>query len=309
MNLLEIHADDYALSLHASRDIRSCLRKGRLDSVSVLTNMSCYEECVKEYLQERKNWPRQPLLSVHLNFMEGHCLADPEKVPHLVDREGYFKIGWGTLFIWNYSPKKFRMIKKELKEEIRAQTERFLEAFGRDVRLRFDGHQHTQMIPLVYQALLEVIAEQRYGTDYIRVTREPARPYLRSAGLWKTYRPVNWVKNILLNLYAPGMERALEKNRPSWQRANGPMYLWGVVMSGHMDAARVRRLLPDMRAQAAKKGRHLEVLFHPGTVLESELGKEFCNKGANGFHISEGRREEYEAVMSLGDGRMEGLAR
>lgn len=302
MNKLEIHADDFAISPHASQDILACLRAGRLDGISVLTNMSCYEECVRKFQQEMNRWPRQPLLTVHLNFMEGHCLADPAEVPHLVDEEGYFKISWGTLFLWNYSPKKFRTIKKELKAEIKAQTERFLEAFGRDEELRFDGHQHTQMIPLVYQALLEVIAEQRYATGYIRVTREPVRPYLRAVGLWKTYRPVNWVKNMLLNLYAPGMEKALRKNRPSWQQENRPMYLWGVVMSGHMDTGRVHRLLPGMRAQAAGKGRYLEILFHPGTVLKSELGKEFCNEGANSFHISEGRREEYEAVMSLGDG-------
>ena len=305
MKILEIHADDFAISPHASQDILACLRAGRLDGISVLTNMSCYEECVRKYQQERDGWPRQPLLTVHLNFMEGHCLADPAEVPHLVDKEGYFKISWGTLFLWNYSPKKFRTIKKELKAEIKAQTERFLEAFGRDTELRFDGHQHTQMIPLVYQALLEVIVEQRYATGYIRITREPVGPYLWDAGLWKTYRPVNWVKNILLNFYAPGMDKALRKNRPFWQQENRPMYLWGVVMSGHMDVGRVRRLLTGMRAQAARKGRYLEILFHPGTVLKSELGKEFCNEGANPFHISEGRWEEYETVMSLGDGRAE----
>ena len=59
------------------------------------------------------------------------------------------------------------------------------------------------------------------------------------------------------------------------------------------------RLLPAMKEQAEKKGRNLEILFHPGTVLGEELGEEFCNHGANGFHVSGGRQMEYEAVMSL----------
>lgn len=299
MDRIEIHADDYGISPHSSEDILNCIREGKLDGISVLTNMSCYEKYAQIYQSEKKNWPRQPLLSVHLNFMEGHCAAEPKEVPHLVDEKGYFNISWGTLFLWNYSPKKFMMIKKELKTEIKAQTERFLAFFGSEKPLRFDGHQHTQMIPLVYWALLEVIVEQQYRTEYIRVTKEPILPFLSVFSLWKSYRPINWIKNILLNWYAPKMERSIRKNRPSWQVENHPMYLWGVVMSGHMDAERVKAVFPAMRRQAERKGRHLEVLFHPGRVLEEELAEEFCNHGANEFHVSEGRQIEYQAVMGL----------
>ena len=77
------------------------------------------------------------------------------------------------------------------------------------------------------------------------------------------------------------------------------MFLWGLVMSGQMDEARVKRLLPAMKERADRRGRSLEILFHPGTVLPEELGEEFCNQGANRFHVSEGRRTEYQAVMSL----------
>lgn len=300
MKQIEIHADDYAISPHSSEDILNCLRAGKLDSISVLTNMSCYEEYARIYQQEKNSWPVEPLLSVHLNFMEGHCLAEPALIPHLVDEKGYFNISWETLFLWNYSPKKFLMIKKELKEEIKAQTEKFIAYFGKEVPLRFDGHQHTQMIPLVYWALLEVIVEQRYRTDYIRVTREPVLPYLSESGLWKTYKPVNWIKNLLLNYFAFGMKKTVHKNRPSWQKENMPMFLWGVVMSGYMDRERFYRLLPKMKKVAEKKGCHLEILFHPGTVLREELREELCNKSANEFHISEGRRVEYETVMSIG---------
>lgn len=298
MNKIDIHADDYCISPHASKDILECLRQGKLNSISVIPNMSCFEEYAHRLLQEETGWPSQPLLSVHLNFMEGHCMAKPEEVPDLVNEQGYFNISWGSLFIWNYSPKKFLRIKKELKAEIKAQTERFLDAFGRDRKLRFDSHQHTHMLPIVYWALLEVIVEQRYATEYIRITREPIAPYLKQASLWKTYKPVNWIKNLLLNFYASGMERTIRASRPAWQQENEPMYLWGVVMSGHMDVSRVVRLLSAMTAQAAKKGRRLEILFHPGTVLPEELGEEFSNKGANGFHISEGRHVEYECVMA-----------
>lgn len=299
MSKIDIHADDYALSPNTSEDILQCLRAGKLNSISILTNMSCYEAYAEKFRQEKGKWPRQPLLSVHLNFMEGHCAAKPEEVSHLVDKQGYFNITWGDLFRWNYSPKKFMTIKKELKAEIKAQTERFREQFGRDIPLRFDGHQHTQMIPICYWALLEVIVEERYRTEYIRITKEPIMPYLRQVSLWKSYRPVNWVKNLLLNFYALGMERTVEKNRPSWQSENSPMFLWGVLMSGHMDGDRIGILLPHMKKKAEERGRCLEILFHPGRLLEEEAGEEFVSRGAKQFYLSEGREIERKAVMSM----------
>ena len=46
---IDIHADDFGESVHASRDILECLKDGKLNSISVLANMSCFEECVRLY--------------------------------------------------------------------------------------------------------------------------------------------------------------------------------------------------------------------------------------------------------------------
>ena len=50
MQVIEIHADDYCLSHHGSEDILNCIRAGKLDSISVLTNMTCYEEFAEKSL-------------------------------------------------------------------------------------------------------------------------------------------------------------------------------------------------------------------------------------------------------------------
>lgn len=295
----DVHADDYGLTAHATNDILACLQAGKLNSISVLTNMSCFEEFVEKYHEEKKNWVKPPLLTIHLNFMEGRSMADCKEVTHLIHENGYFKIGWGNLFLWNYSPWMYRQIKAELKAEIKAQTQRFRKYFGQDygstIPLRFDGHQHTQMIPIVYHALIEVIKEEGYLVDYIRVTKEPILPFIKEVSLWKTYVPINIVKNLLLNFYSLGMERKLNKQNIKMH----PMYLWGVMFSGHMDKNRVGKLLPLMEAQAKKKGRKLEVLFHPGTTVPNEIGEEFSNKGNLIFYLSEGRHTEYEALMFL----------
>ena len=297
MHKIDIHADDYCLSPHTSENILDCIRAEKLDSISVITNMSCFERYARKLKDESIVNPLK--LSVHLNFMEGHCLAEKGEVSDLVDERGYFNISWGSLFVWNYSPKKYMRIKKQLKAEIKAQTERFITAFGREQELRFDSHQHTHMIPICYWALLEVIVEQHYQTGYIRITKEPIMPYLKEISLWTSYKPINWIKNLLLNFYALGMERTIEKNKPSWQNTNEPMYLWGVLMSGKMDENRIKKLMPGMTRNAERKGRILEILFHPGTVEGDEMGEEFCNTDANKFYTSTGRHIEYECVLSL----------
>ena len=297
MKAIDIHADDYALSPGASEDILKCIRKGKLDSISILTNMSCYEKCAALYMEEKKVWKKEPLLTVHLNFMEGSPAASLEKVQDLTDGRGYFRIGWGKLLLWSYCPWRYNKRTKELKEEIKAQTEKFLRFFGDEKPLRFDGHQHTQMIPIVYRALLEVIAEEGYRVSYIRVTKEPILPFLKEASLWKTYRPVNWVKNILLNVLAPAMEKKVRK-----AVGQKPMFLWGVLLSGNMDKKRVRRLLPAMLEKSRKRERTLELLLHPGYSRKEELGEEFVNEGAIAFYCSQGRRREFATAMGL-DGR------
>ena len=49
----------------------------------------------------------------------------------------------GNLFLWNYSPPKICANKKQLKSEIKAQVERFIDFFGDKQAIRFDSHQHT----------------------------------------------------------------------------------------------------------------------------------------------------------------------
>lgn len=75
----------------------------------------------------------------------------------------------------------------------------------------------------------------------------------------------------------------MRQNKPAWQKDNIPIILWGVLMSGRMNEERINKLFPAMLAKAEKKERVLEVLFHPGTVLQEELQEEFSNTGAMNF--------------------------
>lgn len=297
MTAADIHADDYALSVNTSLDILSCIRKERLNSVSILPNMSCFDDCLKLWKQEMQNakaeGKKPPKISVHLNFIEGRSLSSPDGLRDLVDSEGYFCNSWTRLLGFSFSPRRAG-IREQLKTEIRAQIERVRTSYSLNPPLRIDSHQHTHMIPVIFDALMDVIMEDGYSVEYIRDCRDLLSPYLCRLSLLRTLRPVNMVKVLVLNLLSLRAERRLKKY------GMDAMYLCGVFMSGRMDRERVERLYPSIHKIARKKGRSLEILFHPGSMLPEEAGKDFPDRNAvDSFYLSENRAVEREAVMNL----------
>ena len=300
----DIHADDYALTVNTSRDMLSCMAEGQLDSISVTPNMTCFQECMEELYQAIPTFSFLPKMSVHLNLVEGRSLAGTEHVPLLV-REGSNLIGlsWGGLFILSYLPWKRRTAKEQLKREIKVQIETAQAAIDHAMdiakkqgipceqnKIRIDSHQHTHMIPVIWEALIEVIREECYEIEYIRNSKEMLGVFLSETSLWKTYRPINYVKNVLLYLYSYKVDRYAQSHHLD------PMYLWGLIMSGHMDYDRVVRLYPKIVAQAERANRALEIVFHPGQMLSEELSEEIDDKAAKHFYLREDRHVEMKAV-------------
>ena len=100
--IVDIHADDFALSENSDKDILQLCREETLDSISIIPNLECFETAVANFLSIQEKSDKKILVSVHLNFMEGKCCAEKSLLPDLVDSEGFFTAYWGKLFIWNY---------------------------------------------------------------------------------------------------------------------------------------------------------------------------------------------------------------
>lgn len=307
MNRPDIHADDYALTLNTSKDMLACMRAGKLDSISIVTNMSCFDSCMELLYEEIPNLPFLPLLSIHLDFVEGRSLAGRAKTPDLVKAgSDLMGLGWSGLFFASYLPGKRRRMKDQLICEIKAQLARGKEATERcreiaaqaGVRcsqkgLRIDSHQHAHMIPVVWEALLAAVREEGYAVEYIRNSKEVLGVFLTDVSLYSTYRPVNFVKNRLLSFYSRKVDR--------YCRENGlrRMYLWGLVMSGRMDKRRIERLYPQMRKAAKRDDRALEILFHPGLMLSEEVTDEVAPEAARDFYRRGDRHVEKAAVLTV----------
>ena len=296
-DLIDIHADDYALTVHTSEDILDLMKDGVLDSISIVPNNNCYSACMDMLKSSIPHLPYLPKMSVHLNLVEGLSLASADR--------SYITSTWRSLFIDSYDPFRKAAAKTLIKDEIAAQTERVWEDIKDCIRiakehnipfsqkgLRIDSHQHAHMIPIVWSALTEYLKESSTQTEYIRNSKEPLWPFIAAPKLWKTYRPVNIIKNRILYLFSG--------NPDKYDKANGhkPMYMWGLVMSGKMDAERIKKLYPSLAKKASKDNRTLEILFHPGRMTEDELTDEIPRSSAEEFYLSANRDIEKNGAVS-----------
>lgn len=281
MSKVIIHADDYAISNHVSESVAEQIKKGAIQSVSVMPNMSC----TKEGIRLLAPYAGGVLVSIHLNLVEGRCVAPKELLPLLTDEKGFFKLSWLQIMIKSVRKEFRRQAAIEFSAQIK-RTAGLLRQSGFTGRLRIDSHQHIHMIPGMFKTVCGLIKE--FDIEYIRLASEPLLPFLKGRHLWKTYNIINLVKNILLNIFAIWDRPLLKRLKLDYY------YFFGLVLTGRMDYERVSYLISKM-----PKSRNLEVVLHAGRMLESEITREYNKKDFLKEHISSRRLLELETVERL----------
>lgn len=287
--MTEFHADDYGLFLEQSERILVCFEHGVLNGTSIISNGPELDECLKELPDEGMQ------LTVHLNLMQGQCLAPAEEVPLLADETGRFCVTFAQLLFAGLSGKR-EAYKRQIKMEYRAQIRKLLPLFQRNgQKLRIDGHAHWHVVPVAFDALMEVIGEEGLPVTYIRLPDEPLHLYLRHLFQLMPFPAINIVKALLLKLL-------VSRDRRTWkdrlQRMEQKLFL-GVMLSGHFDYRRMKAILPAAEAMAAEKGSDLEILAHPGSVHLKENLANVTNQDDYRFFTSPAREEEGKAFLML----------
>lgn len=279
-------ADDYGLCDDTSFHIQQCIDEGALNKVSVFPNL---EKIDLSEISENKNIR----ISLHLNLVEGMCMADADKIDLIADKSGNLKHTFGGLFKLNlFQGKKLEtQVYKEIKEQVLF----WKSILPEDVPFCIDSHQHTHMIPAIFKALLKVLNDEKIDLKYMRIPTEPLLPFVKTPSLYFTYTPINIIKQWLLNfLWLINKKEAKKYKIPT-------SYFFGILLSGKMDEKRVKKILPKYIKMAEKDGRDIEVLFHPGYLEKSEI--DFKNKNIifKKFYSSENRKTEFDSVMKISE--------
>ena len=294
MHKLDFHADDYGLSINNSKRIIELIKSGRLDSISIIPNMGCFNECMALFKDNWDAFEKKPLISIHLNLIDGYKLSSKNS------REIQNNT-WFDHFIRSLIPgAKKKALREYFVSEISMQIKTVYDQIctlknsdGNPVSLRIDSHVHTHSIPLVFDSLIEALKnlDLLEKTEYIRNPREPFLMFFTTKGVISKVPFVNIIKNIILNVLGISVNKKLNRLGIS----SGIM--WGLMMSGNMDVDRVNALLPKMNSLALKKDLHLEILCHPGIVLEDEKRPEYGKDDLVAF-FSKNRDVEYDMLIN-----------
>lgn len=283
MNVM-LHADDYGYNIEVSNDIIECIKEGTLHGISIMPNSPYFDESM-EILQASKVDVSK---AIHFSISEGPCLSNKNDVKLLVNENGMFCLSFFKLLLLSIGPKR-KELKKELKLEIRAQLYKAKPYID---ELNIDSHVHYHMIPLVLKSILEVIKEEGYEINYLRIPAEPLKPFIKNIKIGG-FNLVNIIKNIVLNVLAFSDRKMLKEYKDK------TAVFFGIVMSGHMDIDRVSALLPEFKKIAGKKNMDVEVLAHPGRANSMETLLDPSNIEYSKAPLSEDRHIEKKMFMEI----------
>lgn len=275
-------ADDYGLNDVSSMRIQQCIDEGALNKVSVFPN---FDPIDLQKILKNKNIR----VSLHLNLVEGKCMADAQEIDLLADKNGNLKHTFGGLLsLGLFRRKKFEA---QVYKEIKAQVLFWKSILPEGVPFCIDSHQHTHMIPTVFKALLKVLNDEKISLKHMRIPAEPVLPYIKTPSLYFTYNAVNIIKQWLLKFLWLFNKKCAKKNHIPIS------HFFGILFSGKMDEERVNKILPQYIKMAEKDGKDTEVLFHPGYLDKWENNFENKNIVFEDFYLSENRKTEFDTVM------------
>ena len=285
LNNYIFHNDDYGFFVEESKRIIRCITDGVVNSVSVMGNSVCLPECM-EMLEENS----QVLVAVHLNVVDGIALSEPSDVDMLTDSNGVFLPKFGKMLIMSYIPGVRGRLKAQLKREISKQITNVMQHVDGAVRL--DSHLHYHQLPVMFDAMMEIIKEENLNVSYIRMPRERVSLYMKAH---QKIKPINMVKALVLNTLCFRNSLKYHKDLSSCEKR---LFL-GVCQSGHMTYDVVSNLWPIAKDWADKHGCGVEILNHPGGVKEEDDLKHVTFRGDYEAFTSPLRDEEAETWIRM----------
>ncbi len=295
--MIEYHADDYGLFKTQSRHIIECYHEGALNGISIMPNSPYLAECMEDIRDIRDKL----FVTVHLNFVEGKPLTG-DRAGRLTDRDGNFGVGFGKYLILGFIPVLRRLYYKQIRREVEAQI-MACKPYMNDGVYRLDGHVHFHMLPLIFDAVMDVVKKHNLKVSYIRFPKEELDIYRKASGRVKDIKPINVIKVLVLNALAARNER---KYADELVALNVERKLFmGVMLSGHMFYDNVKECLGHAADVMTDRGlSDMEILFHPGDVTEESDIKELTSKDDISFLVENAanRHKEGEALKKFGGG-------
>ena len=164
---------------------------------------------------------------------------------------------------------------------------------GENISVSIDSHQHTHMIPLIFKTLMRVIEDEGLNVEYMRIPAEPILPYVFTPSLYFEYNPIGLIKQWLLKAFTLVNRRELAKSKIQ------SAYFMGILFSGKLNEARIKKLLPHYLKLAKKHNKNIEIGFHPGYIKDGEKLLEGSRQDFREFYLSPWRNIENKTLINF----------
>ena len=288
--MIEYHADDYGMTPASSRRIIECINEGCINGISLMANSPRLEECMELLDRECK---KRPVLAIHLNLITEKALGEREQVPDLTDEDGFFNQSYIKLLGVSLIPGVREKYRKQIREELRRQILRCLPYFPDRKNVRIDSHRHIHMVPMIFDEVARIVEEEGLQVSCVRITREKPETCRGIMG-FEHFRPVNILKACLLNVLA-FVDR---KNQRELYEC-GKSDFASVLFSGHMTWHNLILILNNIRTSRYAYQDNIEIMMHPGAVMEPEDLKAFHDTEDFYYMSDPMRMREAEAAKRL----------
>jgi hopanoid biosynthesis associated protein HpnK len=246
-----INGDDFGFSEGVNQAIIKAHEQGVLTSTSLMVSADAAKEAVNLASVH-------PNLAVglHLVLVCGRSVLPPEQIPHLVDREGNFS---NSPLIAGLRYQFVRETRKELRQEIRAQLEKY-RSTGLPLS-HVDGHLHLHMHPVVLRILVDLAPEFaikaiRLPSEELGLTLRVNRSHLLTKLVWS---------GVFGRLRRYG-ERMLESQGISFTQR-----VYGLLQSGSITEEYLLGLIPQIQANLVEIYSHPAIAIH-GDPLSGTVG-------------------------------------
>ena len=273
--VLVVNADDLGMSRGATRGITRAHQQGVVTSASLVTTTPDYADALDTCVA------RCPDLGIGLHFTlgAGRPVSPPERVPLLVDRDGFLRWGFASLSRAMVLGNRDALL-DQIGTELDAQVER---AVSDGVALdHIDSDRHVHLIPGILTRV--VAAAKRWRIPYVRMGREMG---------WRVARLRHWsplclrggvVKWLLLSTLARRGRRSADDAVRTTEHFVSYLY------TGRLDLV-MAEILVNLPARGVT-----EMMVHPGVTDES-VGVTLGNRQLERYLLADDRQAELDACL------------
>lgn len=234
---LIVTADDFGRSPEINAAVIAAHRQGILTAASLMVAGDAFDQAV-----ELARATPTLAVGLHVVVVDGRAVLPHEKIPLLVDRQGFFADAPARVGLrYHFS----RAARRQLEAELLAQFERFA-ATGLALT-HVDGHQHLHLHPTVFDRVVPLA--ERFGARGIRVVADD----ISLAMKYDASRPM---ARLSWHAAFGGLRHAaLRRLRRSPLAVAQRVY--GLMQTGDMNERYTTMLLNHLQGESA------EVYFHP----------------------------------------------